>query len=102
MGAVFQAHDLCVTEGAGPIQDRSREHLTPQDTSVVMSRKLLLKGLADVQAGRDPMGVIRDPAQNRFPRLFTWDAAIVPLDTDWKEHFHRMDAEFEALQASRA
>ena len=96
MGTVFQAHDLCVTEGAGPIQDRSFEHLTSQDASVVMSRKLLLKGVQDVQAGRDPQGVIRDPVKNRFPRLFTWDRAIVPIDTDWREHFHTMDAQFQA------
>ncbi len=95
MGTVFQAHDLCATEGAGPIQDRSHEHLSSQDASVVMSRKLLLKGLQDIREGRDPIGVIRDPAKNRFPRLFTWEAAIVPLEKDWRAHFREMDAQFE-------
>jgi phenylpropionate dioxygenase-like ring-hydroxylating dioxygenase large terminal subunit len=101
MGYVFQAHDMCVTEGAGPIQDRSQEHLTIQDAPVVASRKLLLKGITDVQEGRDPLGVIRDPAQNRFPRLFTWTSAIVPIDTDWRAYFHAMDRELEGVVNSR-
>ena len=95
MGSVFQAHDLCATEGAGPIQDRSQEHLSVQDTSVFMSRRLLLKALKDVQEGRDPQGVVRDPAANRFP-LFTWTAAVVPLETDWRSYFNEIDAETDA------
>jgi phenylpropionate dioxygenase-like ring-hydroxylating dioxygenase large terminal subunit len=96
MGYIFQAHDMCVTEGAGPIQDHSQEHLTIQDAPVVASRKLLLKGIQDMEAGKDPPGVIRDPAQNHFPRLFTWTSAIVPIDTDWKAYFHEMDRANEA------
>jgi hypothetical protein len=100
MGTVFQAHDMCMTEGAGPIQDRSQEHLTTQDAAVVASRKLLQKALKDVEEGKDPPGVVRDPSRNRFPRLFTWTSAIVPKDVDWKAHFHEMDARFEAGLAS--
>ncbi|MPZ15485.1 MAG: Rieske 2Fe-2S domain-containing protein [Chloroflexi bacterium] len=96
MGTVFQAHDMCMTVGAGPIQDRSQEHLTTQDAAMVAARTLLLKGARDIAAGRDPQGVIRERQQNRFPRLFTWTSAIVPKDTDWKAYFHEKDREFEA------
>jgi phenylpropionate dioxygenase-like ring-hydroxylating dioxygenase large terminal subunit len=99
MGMVFQAHDLCMTEGAGPIQDRSQEHLSSQDAAMVASRQLLMKGLRDVAAGKDPPGVIRDPAQNRFPPLFTRHSSIVPLDADWKAHFHEMDRKLAAERA---
>src|SRR5712692_10296348 len=73
MGLVFQAHDMCVTEGAGPIQDRSQEHMTGHDTPVVMSRQLLLKGIRNIEAGQDPPAVVRDPTRNRFPKAFAYD-----------------------------
>lgn len=101
MGSVFQAHDLCATEGAGPIQDRSHEHLSSQDASVVMSRRLLLKALKDIEDGRDPQGVVRDAAANRYP-LFTWTAAIVPIDADWRAYFNDMDArDMDAVDAQQ-
>jgi hypothetical protein len=102
MGYVFQAHDLCVTEGAGPIHDRSEEHLTIQDRPVVTSRQVLLRGIRDIQEGRDPPGIFRDPAENRVPRLFTYTAAIVPRETDWRAFFHEMDAEHDQSGAGVA
>jgi len=99
MGTVFQAHDMCMTEGAGPIQDRSQEHLTTQDAAMVASRQLLMKGLRDVAAGKDPPGVVRDPAQNRYPPLFARQSSIIPLDADWKAHFHEMERTLEAEPA---
>jgi len=100
IGLVFQAQDMCAVEGAGPIQDRSQEHLTANDAPVVVSRKLLLKGIQDVAAGRDPPNVIRDPARNRFPRVFAYTGAV-PASTDWKAHVQRMDAEVDAAMAAK-
>jgi hypothetical protein len=84
IGLIFKTHDLCVTEGAGPIQDRTQEHLvSSSDAAIFAARKLLLKGIQDVQAGRDPIHVIRDPERARLPHLFAY-SGTVSSDTDWK------------------
>ena len=69
IGHAFQAQDACVIEGAGPIQDRTKEHLVTSDKAIVAARKLLLKGIEDVKRGRDPLHVVRDPAKNNFLHL---------------------------------
>ena len=61
IGYNFQAQDACVIEGAGTIQDRTKEHLVTSDKAIVAARKLLLKGIQDVKEGRDPLHVVRDP-----------------------------------------
>jgi phenylpropionate dioxygenase-like ring-hydroxylating dioxygenase large terminal subunit len=76
MGNAFQVHDLCATEGAGPIQDRTAEHLTPSDIGIVAARKLMLKAIRDVQEGRDPPHVVRRPEENDFPDLVTVSGLI--------------------------
>ena len=53
MGLNFQSsEDLCVTEGMGPIMDRTKEHLTPMDRPMITSRKLLLNAIKELQKGR--------------------------------------------------
>jgi hypothetical protein len=87
MDMAFQVHDTCATEGAGPIQDRTQEHLTQGDIALVTARKLMLTAIQDVQAGRDPRHVVRDPAANRFPDLVV-RSSIIPRGRDhrtfWK------------------
>ena len=85
IGMVFQAHDLCVVEGAGAIEDRTKEHLASSDTAIVASRKLLLKGIQDVQDGRDAPHVIRDPKANNFSHLIT-RGELIPSSADYKEY----------------
>ena len=41
----------------------SEEHLAASDRGVVMFRRLLRREIEAVQAGRDPLGVIFDPAR---------------------------------------
>ena len=69
IGYNFQAQDACVIEGAGTIQDRTKEHLVTSDKAIVAARKLLLKGIQDVKEGRDPLHVVRDPRKNDFAHL---------------------------------
>ena len=93
IGLIFQVQDVCVTEGAGAIQDRTQEHLvTSSDAAIVVARKLMLKGIQDVREGRDPQHVIRDPAKNNLSHLFAY-AAIVPNETNWKELIKQMAVE---------
>jgi 5,5'-dehydrodivanillate O-demethylase len=56
-----------VTQGA--IADRTREHLLASDEGVVLLRRMLFEQLACVARGEDPLGVIRDPAENRLIEL---------------------------------
>jgi len=69
IGYNFQAQDACVIEGAGKIQDRTKEHLVTSDKAIVAARKLLLKGIQDVKEGRDPLHVVRDPNKNDFTHI---------------------------------
>ncbi len=60
----------------GPITDHSLEHLGESDRGVALYRRTLLEEADRVARGEDPMGVIRDPAeQEPFLRL--------PLETDF-------------------
>ncbi|HEY3118128.1 MAG TPA: Rieske 2Fe-2S domain-containing protein, partial [Chloroflexota bacterium] len=84
MGTDFQIHDKWATEGQGPIEDRSAEHLGALDLAIVTSRQVLLKAIRDLQEGREPANVVRDPAQNHFP-IATF-AVLVPESTDWRDY----------------
>src|SRR5262245_21605007 len=55
----FGAQDQLMQLSQGAIAKREREHLRTSDRGVVMVRKLLREGIAAVQAGKDPRGVIR-------------------------------------------
>jgi 5,5'-dehydrodivanillate O-demethylase len=57
--AFFGAQDQLMQLSQGPIADRTREHLRSSDRGVLMVRKLLREGIAAVQAGKDPRGVLR-------------------------------------------
>jgi hypothetical protein len=92
MGFWFPAHDLFATQGAGPIQDRTKERLAPSDVVVVASRKALLAGIKRTQEGQDPLHVLRKPDANLFGHLFAY-SGIVPAGTDWKEYCKQLTAE---------
>jgi 5,5'-dehydrodivanillate O-demethylase len=56
--------DFIAWVSQGPISDRPNEHLTATDTGVILYHKLLLENAKMVEDGQDPMGTIRDPAEN--------------------------------------
>ena len=49
------------------------------------ARKLLLKGIKDVQEGRDALHVVRDSKLNRFPHLNVL-SEVIASSSDWKAH----------------
>jgi hypothetical protein len=83
--------DMCAIE-AQPIQDRTRETLLPSDVPILLGRKQLVKAIKDVQEGKDPPHVIRDPEKNRFPGMIIWDG-VIPSSMDWKELCRQLEAE---------
>jgi phthalate 4,5-dioxygenase len=54
----IRAQDAMVTETAGPIADRTREHLGSSDTAVVAMRRTLIEAAQRVACGEVPAGVI--------------------------------------------
>jgi hypothetical protein len=99
LGPAFLDHDLCVVEGAGPIQDRPQEHLGYADRAIVKLRQLLLGAMRDVEANQDPPHVVRDPAENRFPDLIVRRDFLLPRSEDWHRFWERQAVEPEETAA---
>jgi phenylpropionate dioxygenase-like ring-hydroxylating dioxygenase large terminal subunit len=95
LGDYYAAQDAFAAESPGPIHDRSREHLGTTDVCIVAARRQLLAAIASVEAGRDPIHVVRDPAQNDMSHIVVV-SEVVPPDTDyknlWKERAQRPPA----------
>ncbi len=70
MGSEFPPQDTCVNEGAGLIQDRTKEHLGAADATIPVARKLILQSIRMVAEGEEPPGLIRDPRVNEVDPLF--------------------------------
>jgi hypothetical protein len=83
MGHHHGAQDAFATETQGAIHDRSREHLGVSDTCVVAMRKEMLAAVAAVEAGRDPIHVIRDPAQDDMSHIVV-TSEVIPSDADYR------------------
>ena len=59
-----QAQDHMAWETQGPIADRTTERLTTSDRGIILLRQVMFRELKKVQQGRDPMGIVREPAKN--------------------------------------
>lgn len=56
--------DIVAWAGQGRITDRTQENLGASDRGVAMLRRQLFEDIESVREGRDPKGLIRDPAAN--------------------------------------
>ena len=77
---MVSAQDATIQDSMGPIADREGEHLTPSDGGVVIVRKMLRDAMAAVKEGRDPKGVLRDPAQNRDIEIPAFEDVLTRAD----------------------
>lgn len=61
--------DRMAVEQQGTFADRENEHLGASDGGIILMRKMIRESMALIEAGKDPFGVIRDPAAQliRFP-----------------------------------
>ena len=57
--------DMMAWISQGPIADRTQENLGATDKGVVMYRRMLKREMEKVQAGIDPMGLVRDSNRNQ-------------------------------------
>jgi phthalate 4,5-dioxygenase len=56
----FRAQDLMATESAGPIYDRTREHLGSTDVAVIRMHRMLLRAAKGLAAGEEPPALTGD------------------------------------------
>jgi 5,5'-dehydrodivanillate O-demethylase oxygenase subunit len=57
--------DMIAWVAQGPISDRVNEHLASSDKGVIMFHKMLVEAAGAVARGEDPLGTIRDEAENQ-------------------------------------
>ncbi|HET9917547.1 MAG TPA: Rieske 2Fe-2S domain-containing protein [Candidatus Binatia bacterium] len=85
MGSGFQSHDVFATASQGAIQDRTQENIVSSDIAIVAARKLMEKAIRDIQEGREPPHVIRQPEQNRLSHLLVISDLVGGV-SDWKTY----------------
>jgi 5,5'-dehydrodivanillate O-demethylase len=73
---IVSAQDSMAWETQGQITDRTQEHVGHGDRGIVMFRRLLREQIEVVQKGRDPMGIIRDPAKNDIIHIDVFNDVI--------------------------
>jgi 5,5'-dehydrodivanillate O-demethylase len=56
--------DIMAWTSQGAIADRTREMLVDTDRGIVLFRRLLFEQIARVEAGADPLGIVRAPADD--------------------------------------
>jgi phenylpropionate dioxygenase-like ring-hydroxylating dioxygenase large terminal subunit len=86
MGPYFPAHDAFATETAGPVHDRTREHLASSDLCITTARRILIDAIRSVQRGEVPPHVIRDAAQNDM-RDIAVISAVISDDMDYRANW---------------
>jgi hypothetical protein len=100
LGGDFLADDGFATQSAGPIQNRSEEHLGYTDKGVAAARKALLRGIRAVQAGQEAPGVVRDAAENQFPGVGA-RKDMVPAELGWSHYWEKETAKEQVLAVTR-
>jgi len=100
LGSNFLPHDTCATEGAGPIQDRTREHLGATDRGITAARKVLLRAVRDVQDGREAPTVVRAGDTKPPPNLMARSDVLLPSSVDWRHYWEQEAVETQLVGVS--
>lgn len=58
--------DAMAWESQGGLTDRTKEHLGAGDAGIILLRKTLREQIEIARRGGDPLGTVRDPAENRL------------------------------------
>lgn len=69
------------------MQDRTQEHLGAADRGIIVARQVLLRAIRDVQAGREPPGLVRDPNSRWAPEFVARSDALLPSSVDWHNYW---------------
>ena len=68
---MLDAQDVMAWVTQGPIAKRELEKLGTTDRGVIMFRRMLEREIERVAAGADPIGVLRNPADDKIIDLHT-------------------------------
>ena len=61
------------------------EHLGATDGHVIELRRFLLGALKDIEEGRDPPGIFRDPAENQIGNFVHMVTATVGVNEEYRD-----------------
>jgi hypothetical protein len=70
--------DVEAQEGQRRIARHALENLGTSDMGVALLRQTLRKAMRDVQEGRDPQNLLREPAQNHALETSCWNTVMTP------------------------
>lgn len=87
MGMDINVHDQWAVESMGAIADRTKEHLGYSDRIIIAARRMILRAIDDVSAGRDPPGTT---AADTLHGPATIDA--VGPATGWQRYWQEQEA----------
>jgi phthalate 4,5-dioxygenase len=76
----FRSHDNMATETAGPIYDRTREHLGSTDVAVIRMHRMLLRAAKALMSGEEPPAL----AGSGDFRSIRGAEKILAEDEDWR------------------
>jgi nitrite reductase/ring-hydroxylating ferredoxin subunit len=90
IGFDVNVHDTWATEGPGPIQNRTLEHLGSADKAIAASRRMLLRAIRTLQDGGTPPLSGPDLATLSLSHLTAIDT-VAPSER-WRESWRDADA----------
>ncbi|MBM2811128.1 MAG: Aromatic ring-hydroxylating dioxygenase subunit alpha [Chloroflexi bacterium] len=99
LGRNFLPHDSCATEGEGPVQDRTEEHLGATDRGIMAARSVLLRVIRQVQAGQDPPMVFRGAQAAEVPNVVVRNDVLIPNTVDWHNYWDDESVDQELVRA---
>ena len=94
MGRIFNTQDVAIVEGTGTIFDRTKEHLGSSDKALITCRRLVLKAIREVKAGKEPPHVVRDHRANRFDHIMV--LSDLTASAEWKDYLNRKVSELSS------
>jgi phthalate 4,5-dioxygenase len=91
MGLDINVHDQWAVESMGRIQDRTKERLGVSDRAVTANRRMLLRAIADHEAGKVTPGMATGEAQ---ARALTGPLAVdmIAPASDWQDRWRGREA----------
>ena len=69
----------------GLITDRTQEHLGVSDGHVIELRRYLLDAIQQMQEGKDPPGIFRDPEMNKIGNFVHMVTAAVKKGEEYRD-----------------
>jgi 5,5'-dehydrodivanillate O-demethylase len=94
-----QKQDFLAWVAQGPISNRTNEHLAASDTGVALYHRMLHEALDAVARGVDPMGVIRDRAENEPWIVLHREAeTLKPFESKYEDLHKRIERVADAAE----